>query len=123
MVKCFLCKNDFVVLLKEEEKCYNKSKYLNDTKFVFINNTHVDFCENVIPNCVECENMKKCKTCKEGYYFNIYDNICVFKDNVTKNYPPYKEEDETDKPRIENNSIFFIINILKIQIIFLIFIL
>ena len=125
ITKCFLCDGDLVLINGEKEgKCYNKNIFVNDTKYVFINKTHIDFCEKVIPNCVECENSRKCKKCRDEYYFNNYDNICLYKENVTKNYPESNIKNETNH-NIDNNNIIFlsIVNILKVQLLFLLLIL
>ena len=90
---------------------------------MLVNKTHAEICEHVIPNCVECENIKKCKKCKEDYYFNNYDNECLLKENITKNYPEERKKNETKKPNKPQNGNMFIslsiLNIIKIQILFL----
>ncbi len=124
--KCFLCKSGLVLLNREEgEKCYSKNIVANESNYVFINDTHIDLCEKVIPNCVECENNRKCKKCKDEYYFNNYDNQCLYKENVTKNYPRGNNMNDTTKQAIENNnSIFlYIESIRKISMVILLFLL
>ena len=124
ITKCFLCKSDLVLFNSEEgEQCYNKNIIINDSNYVFINDTHIDLCEKVIHNCLECENYRKCKKCKDEYYFNNYDNQCLNKDNVTKNYPRGNNMNDTSKQTTENNYEIFlsIRNIIKIQMIVLLF--
>ena len=126
ITKCILCKSDLVLFNSEEgEQCFNKNIIINDSNYVFINDTHIDLCEKVIPNCLECENNRKCKKCKDEYYFNNYDNQCLNKDNVTKNYPRGNNMNDTSKQTTENNyGIFLSIkNIIKIQMIVLLLLL
>ena len=126
-VKCTLCKNESILVNEEGGFCLNKSILENNTKYVFANKTHAEICSNVIPNCEECENIIKCKKCKEGYYFNNLDNICLFKENVTKNYPEVNNINKTDtqdnKNSDKNNFFCCIFTIIIIQILFIVFIL
>ena len=104
-MKCTLCKNDLILFSDEKgEKCLNKSLFVNDSTYVIINKTHVELCEKVIPYCEECENNKKCKKCRENYYFNNYDNKCLFKENTTQNYPINNKNDETNGSDVDNNK-------------------
>ena len=122
-VKCSLCKNDFILINENGWECSNKTLINNQTKYVLVNKTHAEICEHVIPNCVECENIKKCKKCKEDYYFNNYDNECLLKENITQNYPEERKKNETKKPNNPQNGNMYIslsiFNIIKIQILFL----
>ena len=124
-VKCMLCKDGSILLNEEGGNCFNKSLLENNTKYVFANKTHAEICSNIIPDCEECENIRKCKKCKDGYYFNNLDNICLFKENVTKNYPEVNNVNKTNTQGNDNNDNKYIFNVFTkiIQIVYIVFLL
>ena len=82
ITKCYLCKNELVLLSSGGQvKCLDRNLMKNNSIYITINQTHMGICNETIPNCLECENARKCKKCKDSYYFNNYENKCLVKDN------------------------------------------
>ena len=83
---------------------------------MFINSSYVDLCENIIENCTECENVRKCKKCKDNFYFNNYDQKCKENEINVENVTPDTRADSS-APIAEDNMIFYsAINIIYLQI-------
>ena len=126
LVKCYLCKNDLILINEEGGICYNKSILDDKTKYVTINKTHGEICSKAIPDCDECESSIKCKKCKDGYYFNNYEIKCLVKEEVIINYPEIQQKDETDAKNDNDNNNERFLNMkkfIKIQIVFLLILL
>ena len=69
-LKCNECKNGFILLDEEKNKCYSKN-IINDSNktFYYINNTHARTCSKEIKNCLLCESDNKCIKCENNFYF------------------------------------------------------
>ena len=115
-VKCKKCKNDLVLVNEGDGKCLKKEEIEINSKYLFINSSYVDLCENIIENCTECENVRKCKKCKDNFYFNNYDQKCKENEINDENVIP-DTKDDSSTPIAEDNMIFYsAINIIYLQI-------
>ena len=128
ITKCYLCKNNLVLLNSENNiKCLNKKILEDNNNYISINQTHIGICNETIPNCLECENPRKCKTCKDNYYFNNYENKCLIKDNeiTTNNKADSGDTSDTNQNEVNKGNINFIsfISIIINQMLFLLSIL
>ena len=110
LVKCYLCHNNYVLLL-HENICLSKEN-LNKI-YYYMNETHINKCSNIIKNCNECENNNTCLKCKNDFYMiNNNAENCI---NISKipEYEYYLNENET-KYYSCNNSIYQDINNCKL---------
>ena len=74
-VKCFLCLNNYA-LYKNEELCLLKENI--NRIYIYLNETHIDKCSNIIGNCSECENNNTCLKCLNNYYMINDDKFNCF---------------------------------------------
>ena len=96
-LECKECKNGFIILDDESNKCYSKN-IVNDTnkKIYYINGTHARTCSKEIKNCILCENDKNCVKCeKEFYLLNDFKSRCYDKSEINPIEEYYLSEDNT----------------------------
>ena len=76
-LECNECKNGYIILDEENDKCYSKNSFDNHKSYYYINDTHVRSCSKEMKNCLLCENEQKCIKCSENYYLlNDITNKC-----------------------------------------------
>ena len=76
ITKCYLCDNNFA-MFEFENKCLNKEQLKNH--FLYLNDTHVEACENIIDYCMECSDESTCTKCLDKYLLVQNENrtFCV----------------------------------------------
>ena len=94
-LECKECKNEYILLDEEKNKCYSKNTINDNNKeYYFANNTHARTCSKEIKNCNICENENKCLKCEEDFYLlNDITNKCYNISEITPIEEYYLGED------------------------------
>ena len=73
--RCYLCISNFLIILNNET-CISKNQM--NKSYIYINETHINQCSNIIKNCDECDNNQTCLKCIHDFYMiNNKTNICI----------------------------------------------
>ena len=97
ILECNECKDGYIILNDESNKCYSESIINNNkNKYYYINDTHVYSCSKGIKNCEICESGNKCIKCENNYYLlNEITNKCYNITDIGDIEEYYLNDDET----------------------------
>ena len=92
---CKMCQSQYILKDDDTNKCYPLSEYsvyINNQKFYYKEENHIQNCSFVINNCDKCgiENLNQsiiCKKCKT--YFKLSNNACI---EIVPNCLEYENE-------------------------------
>ena len=95
-LECNECKDEFIILDEENNKCYSKNTINDKNKiYYYVNDTHAKTCAKDIKNCNKCENDNICIKCEDNYYLlNDYKSKCYHISEITEG-EYYLSEDKT----------------------------
>ena len=131
-VHCYQCTGNMILLNKQRGLCVEKQDLENKTRYYFINETHAGDCSVTFENCISCDNDIFCSKCKYGYGYSGEYGKCVPKEMIKKvviasdgttTYEEVKKNEPKGrkKRKVNSSSYFSIINILKLQVLYLLF--
>ena len=92
---CKMCQSQYILKDDDTNKCYPLSEYsvyINNQKFYYKEENHIQNCSFVLNNCDKCgiENLNQsiiCKKCKT--YFKLSNNACI---EIVPNCLEYENE-------------------------------
>ena len=131
-VHWYQCTGNMILLNKQRGLCVEKQDLENKTRYYFINETHAGDCSVTFENCISCDNDIFCSKCKYGYGYSGEYGKCVPKEMIKKvviasdgttTYEEVKKNEPKGrkKRKVNSSSYFSIINILKLQVLYLLF--
>ena len=128
---CQQCIDDLILLIEKEEEnsCLQKEYIENKTRFYFINETHAGVCEDVLDNCISCTNDTYCLKCQFGYKLIEEDNngteigYCLNKTEAKRQKKGDDKDEDENEEELEYSNYFSVMNILLLQITYIIFLL
>ena len=109
-VECIQCKDEYILIDEETDKCYLKEN-TNNKKYYTVDEYHKNKCSKTIENCDECENESgdlTCQKCIDEFAFIGEDRtICKKKIELIEYYSKnngisYYKCDDLDNSGIQN---------------------
>ena len=93
-LKCYECKNNYILIDEELDTCYEKQSIDNNKSFYYINNTYAKKCSSSIENCNECRSDKICTKCIIDFYLINNDTKQCKSKNTLNNIEEYYLNEE-----------------------------
>ena len=75
---CVECESGYYIMNENKSQCHNET-INNDIYFTEDGGKSYTKCENIIENCIKCDNKNYCDLCKEGYIFDNEVKQCNLK--------------------------------------------